>query len=156
LRSIRYPLPLAFHARIPTVRVPYGVPIDVSIMRSGNRIEVRARLFIGDRITSLSEILMVAGMALFQLMLDASSEHFSLNNARIWDIIEMEEEHRQAWRRPMHVEHFRAIGLVRLALEAGCRTMREICEYTGLLHTEVRSALKEIEREMEKVEEGDN
>jgi len=46
------------------------------------------------------------------------------------------------WSKPMHVEHFRAIGLVRRALKKGCRSLAEICEETKLFYDQVLSALE--------------
>ena len=46
------------------------------------------------------------------------------------------------WDRPLTLDHLVAIGMVRKALEKGCRTIDEIVDYTGLWHIDAACALR--------------
>ena len=52
------------------------------------------------------------------------------------------EDMRFEWDRPITVDHLVAIGMVRKALEKGCRTIDEIVDYTGLWHIDAACALR--------------
>jgi len=127
-----------------------STPVEVLVGYSGDGdVEVRLRLkHLGRRVHNLCQILSLADRVLFRLALSASREPLPpCLNMPMEDASGGVGMSRWEWDKPLHVEHFRAIGMVRRALEAGCRTIAEICDYTGLHHTDVVSALRYLARE---------
>ena len=129
----------------------HGQPVDVAILvdREGNAyVAVRLR-FLARLNTDLAQrALELADRAIFHLRLSLNGRE-----PRAWVNKALEdppEDMRPGWDRPLHAEHFEAIGKVRKALKAGCRTIGEIVEYTGLWVTDVISALNYILEENRK------
>ena len=123
----------------------HGQPMDVAILvdREGNAyVAVRLR-FLARLNTDLAQrALELADRAIFHLRLSLEKQEPRVRVNK--PLEDPPEDMRPGWTRPIEVGHFEAIGKVRKALKAGCRTIGEIVEYTGLWIGDVISALNYI------------
>jgi len=127
---------------------PYGTPVSIYILLDPNGdIYVITKLkFLGRLDVSIPKILEIADRSIFHLTLSLPKMPSScwVNKPLAFSAAEGQE---MTWTRPIEVAHFEAIGKVRNAIKAGCRTFDEIVSYTGLHYTDVLAALAVIAQE---------
>jgi len=124
------------------VRV-HGQPVDVAILADGEGhayVAVRIRYLARLDVDLARRALELADRSIFHLSLSLErQEPKALVNKPLED---PPEDMTSEWTKPLTVDHLEAIGKVRRALEAGCRTIDEIVDYTGLWHIDVYCALR--------------
>ena len=127
---------------------PVGTPTSVyALLDPEGDIYVIVKLkFFGRLNTNMLKILEVADRCLFHLALSLEKQPKKcwVNKPIAWP---QNGDMRVGWDRPIMVDHFEAIGLVRKAIKAGCRTFEEIVDYTKLHYTDVLAALAVIVQE---------
>jgi len=127
---------------------PYGTPTSVYILLDpdGDIYVITKLKFLGRLDVSIPKILEIADRSIFHLSLSLPKMPSScwVNKPLV---LPARGDECMMWTRPIEVEHFRIIGKVRKALQAGCRTFEEILDYTKLHYTDVLAALAVIVQE---------
>ena len=127
---------------------PTGTPTSIYILLDpdGDIYVITKLKFLGRLDVSIPKILEIADRSIFHLALSLPKMPPScwVNKPLVLSVAEGQE---MTWTRPIEVAHFEAIGKVKKAIKAGCRTFEEIVEYTKLYHTDVLAALAVIAQE---------